>query len=104
MGDAESGQSRQSTASARFFSRARQTIALAAFTAVLVLQIYVSISLPSTYPRGLNTDKFACTDDVRLGTSLHLNVCDKVISLASTSAGGVNLTETEWTALERLLR
>lgn len=102
----------RSTVSNRYFVRVKQTIALVAFASVLALEIYACVFL--TPPSGvqqhqhLNTDKFVCGEDIPLGSSLHVKVCDKVISIASSVAAAasesVNLTETEWGELDKLLR
>ena len=55
MADSESGESRTSTASAIFFSRARKLVKLLALIALLGLQIYGAIKISNQQQHSIGT-------------------------------------------------
>lgn len=119
--DVEIGSSHEShtpsTTSARKFVKAKRFIALVGFVAIIALQILDAIWIShldqrrSSTPGEIDTARFTCGEDIVLGSSggsssssIHFNVCNSVISLSSNTSGGVNLTEVEWSELDKLLR
>jgi hypothetical protein len=108
--------SRGSSTSSVYFSRAKRAIVIVGFVTFLALEIYASFfrtsGSVSTVGAKINIGKFVCGEDVRVGDSLRVKICNKLISIfkrinGTAVAAGVEeftLTESEWDELSDVIR
>jgi hypothetical protein len=105
-------ESQHTSASAKYFSRAKRAIVIIGFAAVLVLEIYISYFISGSGGSGgakIDVGKFVCGQDLRVGDTLHVRICNKLISIfksgnSTARVGHVTLSEKEWSELEDLFR
>jgi hypothetical protein len=85
----------------------KKLVAILSIISFVVLEIYISYSISNVNSGRINPNNFRCDQSIDIGNQLHVNICNKLISIFqnwNNTLKQVSLTDTEWFTLTQLLR
>ena len=105
--EVESSSSNRSYTTA-LFVQIKKIVAILSIITFLVLEIYACYSLTHLYGGGkINTQNFSCDKNIDISNTLHVNICNKLISIFqnwNNTVKAVTISDDEWFMLAQLLR